>query len=228
MTSRAASLERRKAQRADEEADLIDTNVLTPDEINGLITAAANDDDRLAIRFLFASGARIGEMAGLKWTDCEWSSNRVFIRSQLNNKGELVRLKTASARRAIDLDTDLMHQLKKLRAGANEFVFGNSAGGPMDRDNFRKRCWAASLRRAGLRHVRLHDARHTHASLLIASGADIVAISRRLGHKDPSITLRIYSHRLQLRESPGLGDMVAKAIGCFLVVGSKVPAARVG
>lgn len=218
----ASTLERRKPVRTEsEDADFIDSSVFTPDEIGQLLTAAADEDDRLAIRFLFMTGVRISELAGLRWADCEFASNRVFIRNQIGDAGALARLKTPSARRTIDLDADLMHRLKlkKLRAGSNEFVFGNSTGGAMDRDNFRRRVWSAALRRAGLRHIRLHDARHAHASLLLAAGADIVAVSRRLGHKDPSITLRIYAHLVRLRDQPALGDLVAKASGCFLVGG---------
>ena len=49
-------------------------------------------------------------------------------------------------------------------------------------------------RKAGLKPIRLHDLRHSHASYLIAHGVPITAISRRLGHKTPTMTLNIYSH----------------------------------
>lgn len=52
--------------------------------------------------------------------------------------------------------------------------------------------------------IRIHDARHSHASWLIAAGADIVAVSRRLGHSDPAVTLRVYSHFVQRRGAGGL------------------------
>ena len=73
-----------------------------------------------------------------------------------------------------------------------------------------------------MRSIRIHDARHTHASLLIASGADVVAVSRRLGHANPSITLTTYSHWFQRRDATGLGEklaqfMKAETVGCILV-----------
>ncbi len=53
---------------------------------------------------------------------------------------------------------------------------------------------AAGLNGGGLPKLRLHDLRHTFASLLISEGADVVYVSRQLGHADPSITLKVYSH----------------------------------
>jgi integrase len=53
-----------------------------------------------------------------------------------------------------------------------------------------------ALKAAGLPHVTLHTLRHTHASQLIASGMDILTVSRRLGHASPTITLSVYGHLL--------------------------------
>jgi integrase len=72
---------------------------------------------------------------------------------------------------------------------------------PLDPRNFRSRVWHPALHRAGLRAIRIHDARHTHASLLIAAGADVVAVSRRLGHANPNITLTTYSHLFKRSDS---------------------------
>jgi integrase len=57
--------------------------------------------------------------------------------------------------------------------------------------------WTRAMDEAGLpKKVTLHSLRHTHASTLIASGMDILTISRRLGHANPTITLNIYGHLL--------------------------------
>jgi len=101
-----------------------------------------------------------------------------------------------------------------------EFMF------PMDERNWRSRVWHPALRRAGLRAVRIHDARHTHASLLIAAGADVVAVSRRLGHSNPAITLSTYSHAFARRDAAPLGEQLAAFMrkeasgGCVSVVPS--------
>ncbi|HKF07634.1 MAG TPA: tyrosine-type recombinase/integrase, partial [Xanthobacteraceae bacterium] len=54
--------------------------------------------------------------------------------------------------------------------------------------------WIRAVRTAGMPEITLHSPRHTHASILIASGMDILTISRRLGHSTPMITLAVYGH----------------------------------
>ena len=61
------------------------------------------------------------------------------------------------------------------------------------------------VRRAGLHGTRLHDLRHTHATLMLASGVNVKALSQSLGHSNVSITLGIYSHLL-----PGTGKSAAE------------------
>ncbi len=72
------------------------------------------------------------------------------------------------------------------------------------------------LRRAGLRALRLHDIRHTYASLLLAQGAPITYVSSQLGHADSQTTLRIYAHwvvnknqRESINQLPSLRDPVS-------------------
>ncbi len=206
------------------ETDVIDQNILVPAEIEALI-AAAPKEHRCAIRFLFMTGVRFGELNGLTWTDIDWASNRVVIRRQRSGMtGELTPPKTKAGTRWIDLPADLIKELKAHRLRTpGDFVF------PIDERNWRSRVWHPSLRRAGLRAIRVHDARHTNASLLVATGGDVVAVSRRLGHSNPSITLSIYSHAFARRDAAPLGEQLAafmrkEAAGCILVVPAPGPA----
>ena len=64
--------------------------------------------------------------------------------------------------------------------------------------------------RAGLRSIRVHDARHSHASWLIAAGLDIVEVSRRLGHANAAITLKVYSHQIAKRSTPPVSEKLAQ------------------
>jgi integrase len=61
--------------------------------------------------------------------------------------------------------------------------------------------WIKALRRRKLPSVTLHSLRHAHASALIDSGMDVLTISRRLGHSNPSITLNVYAHRFKNRDA---------------------------
>jgi integrase len=91
----------------------------------------------------------------------------------------------------------------------------------MDDRNFRARVFYPALRRAKLRRIRVHDLRHTAASLMIATGADLAAISRQLGYANVQITLSTYTHFFARRSESGLGtrleELVRKEVGCVLV-----------
>jgi integrase len=81
------------------------------------------------------------------------------------------------------------------KAPADALVFAKYDGAPLVPNQF-THIFARALKAGGLPHVTLHTLRHTHASQLIASGMDILTISRRLGHASPTITLSVYGHLL--------------------------------
>ncbi|MPM35406.1 Tyrosine recombinase XerC [bioreactor metagenome] len=58
-----------------------------------------------------------------------------------------------------------------------------------------------AIKKAGVKRIRIHDFRHSHASNLIASGVNIVAVSKRLGHSDVNMTLKVYTHLIKETES---------------------------
>jgi integrase len=103
--------------------------------------------------------------------------------------------KSRRSRRAIDAPT-LEAALQRLSAAErhSEFVFCSRDGTPMDADNFRHREFPRALRRAGLRHIRFHDLRHTYTSLLIAQGAHPNYIQAQLGHASIQTTPDRYGH----------------------------------
>jgi integrase len=65
---------------------------------------------------------------------------------------------------------------------------------PLDPHNFRRRIWCALLRKAGLRHIRIHDVRHTFASLLIQQGESLAYVKEQLGHHSIQMTVDVYGH----------------------------------
>jgi integrase len=75
-----------------------------------------------------------------------------------------------------------------------EWLFYTGNGSMIDGDNFRRRIHNKALEKAGLRHVRIHDLRHTYATLRIGKGDNIQDVSKQLGHHSIKITIDTYSH----------------------------------
>jgi integrase len=208
----------------------IDTNVLTPAEI-GAMVAAGPAEHRAALLVLAYAGLRIGELTGLTWGDLELTKRRLRVAQQIESStGNVTELKTAASRRFVELPgvvvTALREHELRTKKISSEFVF------PLHVRRFRDQVFFPALRRAKLRRIRLHDLRHTAASLMIATGADIASVSRQLGHANVSITLGIYTHAFEKRAESGIGSKLDELIraesgGGFLVVPPNSGAAAV-
>jgi integrase len=86
------------------------------------------------------------------------------------------------------------------KAPADALLFANLEGKPL-RPSAVSSDWGDLAERIGMPEITFHALRHTHASQLIASGVDIVTISKRLGHAKPSVTLAIYAHMFHIDDS---------------------------
>jgi len=151
------------------------------------------------------TGMRSGELAGIQWPDIDWHGKFLEVHRQVV-RGEVTDLKTKNGRRKVDLSDDLLEALSNLRRqmqeeamrkGKNEiaqWVFANHCGSFADMNNVKGRNFKRVLRKAGLRDIRFHDLRHTFASQLLCNGANILYVSQQLGHANPQITMKIYSH----------------------------------
>jgi integrase len=89
--------------------------------------------------------------------------------------------------------------------GKDDLVFSTPQGAPL-RPNTITRVWGILAAKAGVKPIRLHDARHTHASLMLKQGIHPKIVQERLGHSTISMTLDIYSH-----VAPGLQEAAAKS-----------------
>jgi integrase len=180
--------------------------ILEAAEIDRFLAAALERYRPLLATAVF-TGLRLGELLGLTWADVDFENGVVRVRKQLAKDGSRVEPKTPQGLRAVVLMPALGRVLRSVReqafalghAGPADFVFASMAGGPMHVRNVARRGLARAVEVAGLDadgkpRLRFHDLRHCFASLLIAQGADIVFVSRQLGHANPSITLGVYSH----------------------------------
>jgi integrase len=165
------------------------------------------------LAFLLHTGARKGEALGLRWEDVDFSGGRVLIRRALvrgtlgtpkSGKARSVALPPALAAILRNLLTERRRGCLKGRwAEVPEFVFCSATGGLLDERNV-TRSWQRLRRNAhkkGVRPLRLHDSRHTYASLALASGKSVRWVASQLGHSNPELTLRVYAHALREEET---------------------------
>jgi integrase len=190
---------------------------LTAKEARAVLAAAA--EDRLAARWTVALslGLRQGEALGLKWDDIDWDKHILTVRRKLERvkgvglvlaegtKGSRARLKVRRIRIPAQLldalrDHQQRQRHERMAAGPlwhrgdfDGLVFTTEVGTPIDRHNDR-RAWIRLLKKAGVSPVRLHDGRHTAATLLLEQGVPARVVMEILGHASSRITLDVYSH----------------------------------
>lgn len=171
---------------------------LNSEEIARLLGAAPPRYRTLLAAAVF-TGLRQSELLALRWENIDFADEVVHVQTALDRSGRHVEPKTRNARRDVVLMPALSRALKTLKASSpypapTDYVFVSQVGTPLYWRNVARRALQPALRNAGIEHVRWHDLRHTFASLLIASGANISFVSRQLGHGSPDITLRVYGH----------------------------------
>ena len=199
--------ERPRNQGAIEEKKI---KVLTPDEINAFLDAVTNQKYHALFRLAIMSGARQGELLGLKWSDIDWEASQISIERTFNNQA-WYDVKTAASKRRIDLGPGMMAELRQwklaclpnkktlvfLKPNKLNLVFPNESGQPMNHNNMVNRYFDPVLKKAGIDRIRFHDLRHSYASLLIEQGENIKYIQSQLGHSTPTVTLNVYSHLMK-------------------------------
>ena len=177
-------------------ADKEEMQVWTPQEFAQFIECVPEGYYRAYFTFLFWTGARRSEALAVCKDD--FVGNKVHIwRSIKHFKNGFLPLKNDSSERHISLDKKTYEYLKPYIDDGSPFVFGGIRSLPISNV---QREFARAIEESGVKKIRIHDLRHSHASLLIANGVPIVAVSRRLGHANINITLATYTHLLQKSE----------------------------
>lgn len=180
----------------------------TPDELRIFLEAIAKH--RLAAAYVLAAstGMRRGEILGTRWCDLDLDGGTVAVRQTVLNIAYKIRgsePKTARGRRTISLDPMTIAVLQahrsqqleeRLASGKpyedRDLVFARQDGTPVHPDLFTK-TFDRTVKRLGLRRVRLHDLRHTYATLALRAGVDAKTVSARLGHATVAFTLDVYT-----------------------------------
>ena len=189
---------------------------MTPDEALAFLTTAQQISPYYALYWVVLStGLRIGEALGLRWRDLNLDTGVLAVRHNLlRGKGEvnkrLSKLKTRKSTRDLPLSPAPLEALKqhrkaqiqaRLRAGPfwqdHDLIFCTGKGTPLNDGNIRERDIKRILAKAGLGHYRLHDLRHTSATMALLAGVPAKVVQQRLGHSRISTTMDVYSHVTQ-------------------------------
>ena len=149
---------------------------------------------------LFGTGMRLGEALALTWQDIgndtirinKTQTTKVFKNSEGDKSYAITSPKSKSSVRTISILPELSKDIKELQRDATgDFMFGGRD--PISRTGI-TRVFNKGIEISGVPSIRIHDLRHTHASILISNGANIVAVSKRLGHSKVDMTINIYAH----------------------------------
>ena len=191
-------------------------DVLTMEQVHQLV-AHVREPYKPAVWLLILAGLRPAELCGLRVCDVDFHKHVIHVSQTVlpvhsfDDEGfGLVTgpPKTSAGDRRIPIPVWLCDELAAmvaLRRAANgraaadntkgEFLFQTRYGNPLNRDKLRENVIRPALRDAGLpESFRTYDLRHSHASVMIDLGVNLLALAQRMGHSDPAMTLRLYGH----------------------------------
>jgi integrase len=219
MKKIADAIEARKIANGNEKKG--DPDPLSGEELKLLLdTVDKYFSDNYPLFLLLArTGVRIGEALGLQWGDIDFNGRFINLQRSLS-RGNITTLKGKRSR-SVDMSKQLAVVLKmhlkrskekgmKLGLGDHpEYVFTDNNGGFITLNNWRKRVFWKALKKTGFRRIRIHDLRHTYATLRISKGDNIADVSNQLGHFSETFTMKIYYHWMpgkKKSEVDGLDD----------------------
>jgi integrase len=193
----------------------------TAGELARFLAVAEQSPLGAAWRLAAMTGMRRGEILGLRWHDVDLANARVAVRQARVAVGYEVVTSSPKTRRVrtVDLDQGTVAALQRhrdrpvgamvdqgVRAADRDLVFRRLDGAPMHPHSLSK-AFDRLVAQAGLPRIRLHDLRHTHASIALAAGVPVKVVSERLGHASPAFTLSQYAHTL-----PGMQREAAELV----------------
>ncbi|GGS87514.1 site-specific integrase [Planobispora rosea] len=183
--------------------------VWSPEQVGMFMEAAEHDPLGLLYRIVLLRGLRRGEACGLRWSDVDMDTGHARIMQtvlQLGGRIVIDTPKSKAGNRVVSLDTGTVKLLKahhtaqrreKFAAGGgyedNDLVFPRPDGRPLPPDRVTER-FKQIAKDAGLPVIKLHEARHTAASLGLEAGLDVKVVSVQLGHSTTTITRDLYQH----------------------------------
>ena len=185
--------------------------ILTPEQVGDVLKRVTGRTLRPIVVLALATGARRGELLALRIGDFDPAANTIRIERSLEQTKAGLRFKppkTKHGRRTIALAAFVAAELRAHlvrmqelrlslgmgRAGDDDLLFPRWDNGKVRSPHWLTQKFALLMEALNIKGVTFHGLPHTHASQLIASGMDVLTISRRLGHGSPAITLSVYGH----------------------------------
>jgi integrase len=190
------------------------------DEITKFLEAAKTTPYYALFYAALYTGARRSELLGLSWRHVDFLYSQIDIERGLHwikREGYIfTQPKSVKSRRTIALPPSLVLLLKEYKEKQecnrlligkpfteDDLVFSHEDGSPLFPNSI-SRAWSLLAKKAGLKPIRFHDARHSHATLLLRQGAHPRVVQEQLGHSTIATTLDVYSH-----VTPGLQEAAA-------------------
>jgi integrase len=207
--------------------------ILQPERARDLLERLRGQPLYLLASLALATGLRRSEALALRWRDVDLDARRLTVEQALEQTATHgIRVKgpkTRHGRRTISLPAHIVAELRSHwraqqeqrlalgmgKAPVDGFVLAAIDGRPQSPDTI-STAWGRAMGKILMPEITLHSLRHTHASMLIAAGVDILTISRRLGHANPTITLGVYGHLIH-----GSDDRAAQIMDQAFGNGSK-------
>lgn len=181
----------------------------TSEQARAFLAATSEDRLRALWQLMLGTGLRRGEALGLRWADTDLEAHRLSVNQTValrKNQAHLSEPKTAAGRRTVAVHPKIAEALRQHRTrqhrerllvgpawAETDLVFPTSIGTILHPRNL-VRDFKAAVERAGVPEIRLHDLRHTAATLALTAGAHPKQVQEMLGHARVAITLDVYSH----------------------------------
>lgn len=186
---------------------------LSPAELNRVVKALTSMKNRQAagaITLLLLTGARRSEVFGAKWDEFDIPPEGTEGPAQWHKPADRVKSRVDVSVKLSPTAVDLIRKIRSEQDPPSPYLFPSRTGEPIQDI---KKPWAWLLREAGLTDFRIHDLRHTYASLLISNGQSLAAVGEMLGHSQPQTTSR-YAHLMDDQQQAAanlVGDIWRKA-----------------
>ena len=199
----------------------VEMSVWDAGQLRAFLRSVAEEPLYPALRLAAMTGMRRGEVLGLRWGDVDLANRQLVVRHTLISVGYEVQESTPKTYRPrlVELDPETAAILTDHRGdpidkpAGDSLVFVDPDGRRLHPDLFTQK-FDRLVARAGLPRIRLHDLRHTHATLGLAAGVPVRVMSERLGHASPEFTMKQYQHVLpgmQAAAAQQIADLVAES-----------------